>query len=178
MTVRIGRHAATMAIAAAAMVATAASGFAETPLERGTYLMNSIVACGNCHTPKGPNGKAIEGKELSGGDPIDSPVFHAIPSNITPDKETGIGNWTDDQIINAIRNGKRPDGTIIGPPMPIEFYRGMSDSDVKALVAYLRTVKPVSNKSEKSTYEIPLPPSYGPTVTHVADVATTNHVAY
>jgi mono/diheme cytochrome c family protein len=178
MVIRVGRQVAALSVAAAAMMAMAATSFAETPLERGTYLMNSIVACGNCHTPKGPNGKAIEGKELSGGDPIDSPVFHAVPANITPDKATGIGNWTDDQIINAIRNGKRADGTIIGPPMPIAFYRDMSDTDVKAIVAYLRSVKPVSNKTEKSTYKIPLPPSYGPPVTHVADVPRTNHVAY
>ena len=122
------------AIASLLVLAAQASIAAETSLQRGTYLMNSIVACGNCHTPKGPNGKAIEGKELSGGDPIDAPVFHAVPSNITPDKATGIGNWTDDQIINAIRNGKRPDGTTIGPPMPIAFYRDMSDDDVQAIV--------------------------------------------
>ena len=142
---------ATLSVATAAMIATAAASFAETPLERGTYLMNSIVACGNCHTPKGPNGQAIADKELSGGDPIDSSVFHAVPANITPDKDTGIGNWTDDQIINAIRNGKRPDGTIIGPPMPIAFYRDMSDTDVKSIVAYLRSIKPISNETEKST---------------------------
>jgi mono/diheme cytochrome c family protein len=178
MVIRVGRQVAALSVAAAAMMAMAATSFAETPLERGTYLMNSIVACGNCHTPKGPNGKAIEGKELSGGDPIDSPVFHAVPANITPDKATGIGNWTDDQIINAIRNGKRPDGTIIGPPMPIAFYRDMSDTDVKAIVDYLRSIKPISNKMEKSTYKIPLPPGYGPPVTHVADVPRTNAVAY
>jgi mono/diheme cytochrome c family protein len=160
------------------MVAGASASSAETPLERGTYLMNSIVACGNCHTPKGPDGRALVDKELSGGDPIDSPVFHAIPANITPDKETGIGNWTDEQIVNAIRNGKRPDGTIIGPPMPIAFYRDMSDSDAKAIVAYLRSIRPISNKSAKSTYKIPLPAAYGPPVTHVADVPRTNHVAY
>jgi hypothetical protein len=49
--------------------------------------MNRIVACGNCHTPEGPNGKAIESKELAGGDPIDAPVFHAVPSNISPDNK-------------------------------------------------------------------------------------------
>jgi mono/diheme cytochrome c family protein len=175
---RIARCVTALSVAVTIMIATAANGFAETPLERGTYLMSSIVACGNCHTPKGPNGKAIEGKELAGGDPIDAPVFHAVPPNITPDKETGIGNWTDDQIINAIRNGKRPDGTTIGPPMPIAFYRDMSDTDVKAIVAYLRSVKPISNKLEKSTYKIPLPAAYGPPVTHVADVPRTNAVAY
>jgi mono/diheme cytochrome c family protein len=175
---RAARYIAAAYVAVAAMVAGASASSAETPLERGTYLMNSIVACGNCHTPKGPDGRALAGKELSGGDPIDSPVFHAIPANITPDKETGIGNWTDEQIVNAIRNGKRPDGTIIGPPMPIAFYRDMSDSDAKAIVAYLRSIRPISNKSAKSTYKIPLPAAYGPPVTHVADVPRTNHVAY
>jgi mono/diheme cytochrome c family protein len=151
---------------------------AETPLERGKYLMSSIVACGNCHTPKGPDGKAIAAKELSGGNPIDAPVFHAMPGNLTPDNETGIGKWTDAQIIDAIRMGKRPGGTIIGPPMPIAFYRDMSDTDAAAIVAYLRSVKPIHNKVEKSTYKIPLPPAYGPPVTHVADVPRADHLAY
>jgi mono/diheme cytochrome c family protein len=164
--------------AALAIILLPALAAAQTPLERGKYLMSSIVACGNCHTPKGPSGKALADKELSGGTEIDAPIFAAIVPNITPDKETGIGNWTDDQIINAIRNGKRPDGTTIGPPMPIAFYRGMSDTDVKAIVAYLRSVKPIKNKVDKSTYKIPLPPNYGPAVTHVADVPRTDKIAY
>ena len=150
----------------------------ETPLERGKYLMDSIVACGNCHTPKGPSGRALADQELAGGEAFDAPIFHAIAPNITPDKDTGIGKWTDDQIINAIRNGRRPDGTIIGPPMPIAFYRGMADSDVRAIVAYLHTVKPINNKVEKSTYKIPLPPAYGPVVTTVADVPRSDKLAY
>jgi mono/diheme cytochrome c family protein len=150
----------------------------ETPVERGSYLVHSIVACGNCHTPKDSDGKAIDDRELAGGSAINTPVFRAVGPNITPDTETGIGNWSDDQIINAIRNGKRPDGTIIGPPMPIAYYRNMSDSDVRAIVAYLRTVKPIKNKSEKSTYKIPLPAQYGPTVTSVPDVPRTDKVAY
>ena len=168
----------TLLFAAISLVGTMPGFAAETPLERGSYLVRTIVACGNCHTPKDANGKAIANQELAGGNPIDSPVFHAMPANITPDKETGIGNWTDDQIVNAIRNGQRPDGSIIGPPMAIAFYRDMSDTDVKAIVAYLRSVKPVSNKIEKSTYKIPLPPNYGPPVVHVADVPRENHVAY
>ena len=118
---------------------------AETPLERGTYLMRGIVGCGNCHTPKGPDGHALQDQELAGGVVFKTPGFDAVASNITPDPATGIGNWTDDQIVDAIRNGKRPDGTTIGPPMPIEFYRDMSDTDVRALVAYLRTVKPIAH---------------------------------
>jgi mono/diheme cytochrome c family protein len=162
----------------AMVVICAAAAQAETPLERGTYLMHSIVACGNCHTPKGPDFKPLADQELAGGFAIEAPVFHAVAANITPDKETGIGNWTDDQIVDAIRNGKRPDGTIIGPPMPIAFYRDMSDDDVRAIVAYLRSVKPVRNKVEKSSYKIPLPPSYGPTVTEVAGPLAEDRLAY
>lgn len=168
----------TALLAAAALFAVASSASAETPLERGTYLMQSIVACGNCHTPKGPTGD-IPGMELAGMSPFeDNPAFTVHSPNLTPDKETGIGNWTDEQIIVSIREGKRPDGSIIGPPMPIGLYRGMSDTDVKAIVAYLRSVKPIKNKIPKSVYRIPLPPTYGPPVGNVPDVPKSNKVAY
>tara|TARA_R110002110_G_scaffold85816_2_gene223500 strand:+ start:88360 stop:89211 length:852 start_codon:yes stop_codon:yes gene_type:complete len=150
---------------------------AETLLERGTYLMESIVACGNCHTPQGPNGP-IAGKDLAGGLVFEEPGFVAVSSNITPNRETGIGNWTDAQIIASIREGKRPDGSTIGPPMPIEMYRGLSDWDVQAIVAYLRAVKPVHNVVAKSKYEFPLPPAYGPPVGSVPSVSTDDPVAY
>lgn len=151
---------------------------AETPVERGAYLVRGIVGCGNCHTPKGPDGRALPDQELAGGYVFKEPVFEAVAANITPDPEAGIGKWTDQQIIDAIRNGKRPDGTIIGPPMPIEFYRNISDADVRAIVAYLRSVKPNSQKLPKSTYNIPLPPSYGPPVTRVPDVPRSSKIAY
>ena len=151
---------------------------AETLLERGTYLMQSIVACGNCHTPKGPNGD-IPGMELAGMAPFEkTPAFDANAPNITQDKETGIGNWTDAQIIASIREGKRPDGSIIGPPMPIGLYRGLSDWDVQAIVAYLRTVKPIKNEIPKSVYRIPLPPAYGPPVGSVPSISPDDRVAY
>ena len=151
---------------------------AETPLERGTYLVRGIVACGNCHTPKGPDGVALEDQELAGGTIFQAPAFEAVAANITPDPETGIGKWTDQQIIDAIRNGKRPDGSTIGPPMPIGFYRNMSDTDVRAIVAYLRSVKPISHRLAKSKFDMKLPDAYGPSVTHVADVPPTNRIAY
>jgi len=156
-------------VAAGCVALVAFAARAESPLERGTYLMHSIVACGNCHTPKGPNGE-LPGMELAGGFKVTDEAFVAVVPNITPDPETGIGKWTDAQIITAIREGKRPDGSIIGPPMPIGMYKNMSDSDVKAIVAYLRQVKPVKNAVGKSEYKIPLPPSYGPPVTSVAEV--------
>ena len=161
----------------AILAATMAAARAETPLERGTYLMQSIVACGNCHTPKGPQGE-LPGMELAGNFKIEDDAFTAVVPNITPDPQTGIGKWTDAQIVAAIREGKRPDGSIIGPPMPIALYRGMADDDVAAIVAYLRSVKPVVNKAEKSQYRIPLPPSYGPPVTQVAAVSRADKVAY
>ena len=152
----------------------------ETPLERGRYLMNGIAACGNCHTPQGPGGP-VAGMELAGGLVIEEPPFTAIGSNITPDPDTGIGRWSDDEIVRAIREGIRPDGSLIGPPMPIALYRDMSDSDARAIVAYLRQVKPVANKVAKSIYRIPLPPAYGPPVGSVPAVAadgSARHGAY
>lgn len=151
---------------------------AETLLERGTYLMQSVVACGNCHTPKGPNGE-IPGMELAGMSPFEkTPAFDANAPNITQDRETGIGSWTDKQIIASIREGKRPDGSIIGPPMPIRLYRSLSDWDVQAIVTYLRTVKPVKNEIPNSVYRIPLPTAYGPQVKSVPSVSPDDKIAY
>ena len=163
---------------AAAVLFHAQPGLSETPLERGTYLVTAVAGCANCHTPLSETGRPIPGMRFAGGRVFDTPVFRAVSANITEDKETGIGNWTDAQIINAIRNGKRPDGTTIGPPMPAPFFRYMSDTDVQAIVAYLRTVKPVHNAVAKSTYKIPLPIAYGPVVMHVPDVPPGDKVAY
>ena len=157
------------AAAAALLSFIAFTASAETPLERGTYLMNSIVACGNCHTPMGPEGP-IADQELAGQLLQDIEPFTAYAPNITPDEETGIGKWTDAEIITAIREGKRPDGSVIGPPMPIGLYRDMSDTDVEAIVTYLRQIPPIHNELPESTYRIPLPDSYGPPVDSVADV--------
>jgi mono/diheme cytochrome c family protein len=151
---------------------------AETPLERGRYLMKSIVACGNCHTPQGPNGP-VPGREMAGGQQIDDEAFTVRVPNITPDRETGIGAWTDEQIIVAIREGKRPDGSMIRPPMPIALYRGMSDDDARAIVAYLRSVPAISNKvPADATYRVPLPPSWGPPVGQVSAPPKSDKVAY
>ncbi|HEY0836706.1 MAG TPA: c-type cytochrome [Azospirillum sp.] len=162
---------------AASLLSAVPAANAETPLERGRYLMNGIVACGNCHTPQTMEGP-VPGKELAGGTPFEDAAFTAYAPNITPDPETGIGRWTDAQIIAAIREGKRPDGSLIGPPMPVQFYRDMADSDVKALVAYLRSVPPVKNAVPKSVYRMPLPASWGPLVGSVPDVPRADRVAY
>ncbi len=152
---------------------------AETLLERGRYLVEGPAACGNCHTPKGPDGMPIPGRNLAGNQVVEnSPAFKAVGANLTPDTETGIGTWSDAQIIRAIREGLLPDGSLIGPPMPIGLYRHMSDADVTAIVAYLRTVPAVSNKAEKSVWHIPLPPNYGPPVAHVSAPDPSDKVAY
>ena len=133
-------------IAALGLVAAGQAMADDAVLERGRYLANSIAACGNCHTPQGPEGP-IAGMEYAGGMVIDmAGLFTANVPNITPDAETGIGGWTDEQIAKAIREGMRPDGSLIGPPMPFGMYRNISDSDIKALVAYVRSVSPVKNK--------------------------------
>jgi len=127
-------------------------------LARGKYLMNGPVACGNCHTQHGSDLKPIASKNLAGGWKIPSPVFVAYPRNITPDKDTGIGSWTDAQITRAMRECVNKEGKTLGPPMPCDFYSKMADDDVKAIVAYLRTVKPVHNEVPESQYKIPLKP--------------------
>jgi cytochrome c553 len=155
----------------------------ETLLERGRYLVETVAFCGVCHNTPDANGKIIPEMELAGGRVIklddmrsvlpDLPLgdIRAVVPNITPDPETGIGRWTDTQIATAIREGRRPDGSIIGPPMPIALYRGISDNDLTAIVTYLRTVPPKHNAvTQHSTYPIPIEP-YGPRIDHVADPA-------
>jgi mono/diheme cytochrome c family protein len=114
----------------------------DTLLERGTYLMQSIVACGNCHTPK-DKGQPITGMELAGGFVIEEKPFTAINPNITPDKETGIGSWTDEEIKRAITQGVRKSGEPMLPPMAYAWYRHITPEDLDALVAYLRSLAPL-----------------------------------
>lgn len=146
-------------------------------VERGRYLVEGVMACGNCHGARGPQGQPL-GRSLSGGMFFDEGPIQAYASNITPDARTGIGEWTDAQLARAIREGIRPDGTLVGPPMPIEFYRLMSDSDLADVVAYLRAQPPVSNEVPKSRYAMPLPPSYGPPVGKVDKPSPSDKVRY
>ncbi len=157
------------------VVATASA--AQSAMERGAYLVESIVACGNCHTeqtPQGPN----PAKRLAGTFLIEEPAFTAYAPNITPDRDTGIGHYSKADLVRAIREGKRPDGRIIGPPMPIGLYRGLSDRDVDAIATYILAQPAVSNAVPRSTYNIPLPQSYGPPVGEVPDVDPANTVDY
>jgi mono/diheme cytochrome c family protein len=146
-------------------------------LTHGRYLVETIAGCGNCHTPHLPDGSLDPNMAFAGAFVIEEPVFKAYARNITPDMETGIGSWTADQIVNAIRNGQRPDGSFMGPPMSFGWYKRMSDTDAYAIAAYLKTVKPIRNEVPLSTYQIPLN-GYGPMVTSVPDVPKTDIVKY
>lgn len=156
-------------------VVCAMPGLAETPEERGEYLVTGPMGCGNCHSPMGPDG-FLAGQELSGRLFDQSEAYTIYAPNITP--AGAVARWSDADLARTIREGIRPDGSLVGPPMPFAMYRGLSDTDLAAIVAYLRTVPAVESDVPKSTYHIPLPPAWGPPVDHVADVPRGVSVAY
>jgi mono/diheme cytochrome c family protein len=140
-----------------AVVAMVTSGaMAQSAVERGSYLVNTIMTCGNCHSPKGPPA-AVAGKDFSGGLRFDEPPFDVTAPNITPDKETGIGNWTDAQIKTLLLTGKNEHGIQAAEVMPTAFYPILTPGDLNGIVAYLRTLKPVKNKVPDPIYKIALP---------------------
>jgi mono/diheme cytochrome c family protein len=130
-------------------------------IKRGDYLVNGILTCGNCHSPKGPTGD-IAGKQFSGGLSWDEPPFKVTAPNITQDKDTGIGKWSDADIKHLLRTGKRPNGVAIAAVMPVGFYGIITERDMNAIVAYLRTLKPISNKVPDPIYKFPAPPQVLP----------------
>ena len=114
-------------------------------IARGEFLFKKSLNCWGCHSPDN-QGNAPP----SGGVKFDltdlSPalgVYYA--RNITPDSGTGIGSWTDGEIVRAIREGIRKDGRVLFPIMPVDPLYGLSDTDVLALVSYMRTIPPVKN---------------------------------
>lgn len=144
-------------------------------VERGEYLVRGPAGCGNCHTPLGPEGP-VAGQELAGRLVEDNPAFTAIAPNLTPAGR--IAAWSDADLARAIREGLRPDGTLIGPPMPFAMYRGLGDDDLTSIVMFLRTLDPVVSDLPASTYRIPLPAAYGPAVQGVTPPPTGVTAAY
>jgi mono/diheme cytochrome c family protein len=147
------------------LLAQLASAFeaamAQSAVERGDYLVNTIMACGNCHTPRDDKGKPIADRAFSGSLTITTPAFIATASNITPDVETGLGSWSDAEIKRALVEGIRPDhGHLAGVPlaavMPANFYRALLPEDLDAVIAYLHTVKPVRNQVTEPQYKAPV----------------------
>jgi len=134
------------------LLAMVAPAWAQAPsaadLARGKYIYGATGGCG-CHTaPKQPINAG--GRKYEGG-------FGTVYStNITPDPKTGIGSWTDEQIITAIRLGRRPNGERLVPIHPYPVFNGMAEGDLKALTAYLRTIPPVSRANQPKKITVPL----------------------
>jgi mono/diheme cytochrome c family protein len=127
-----------------------AQGTPASPAEiaRGRYMFGATGGCG-CHTvPKGPVN--------AGGRRYDGPFGTVYSSNITPDPQTGIGTWTDEQIIAAIRLGRRPNGERLLPVHPFPVFNGMAEEDLRGIVAFLRTTKPVSRAKQPKRIAVPL----------------------
>jgi mono/diheme cytochrome c family protein len=111
---------------------------------RGKYLVR-LAGCTDCHTPGHFLGKPDMSRFLAGSDVgFEVPgVGTVVGRNLTPDKETGIGGWTLEQITTAIRTGVRPDGRALSPIMPWAAYAGMRQADVEAIAVFLKTLPPV-----------------------------------
>jgi mono/diheme cytochrome c family protein len=140
----------------AALLATAVAAQAQTPAERGGYLVNTIMTCNNCHTPMGPNGPQFD-KALSGGLRFNEPPFDVTASNITPDPETGIGKWSEADIKKSLQEGVRPNGAHLAEVMPTGFYKILTPGDLVGIVAYLRSLPPIKNKVPDPVYKMQIP---------------------
>ena len=118
-------------------------------VQRGRYLADA-ADCGSCHTLPGSN------HPYAGGRAIETPFGVLGAPNITPDDETGIGSWTDDEFDAAVRTGRSRDGARLYPAMPFPYYSRMSRQDVKDIRAYLSTVEPVRNSVQVNRLPFPL----------------------
>jgi len=140
-------------VGALAVLALAPAARAQGPatadlVARGKYVFGAAAGCG-CHTEAG---KPLN----SGGRRYDGPFGSVYSTNITPDRQTGIGGWTDEQIVTAIRAGRRPNGERLIPVHPYPVFNGMAEEDLRALVAYLRSVPPVNRPNQPKRMTVPL----------------------
>ncbi|MGH6973774.1 MAG: c-type cytochrome [Stellaceae bacterium] len=144
------RHAKWISLACgllAAIGATTAQAADSSQVARGKYLV-TLGGCNDCHTAGNFFGKPDMAHQLGGSD-----VGFAIPdlgvfvgSNLTPDKETGLGKWTTQQVVTVLTTGKRPDGRMLAPVMPWRAFAHLKHSDALAIAAYLKSLPPVSHK--------------------------------
>jgi mono/diheme cytochrome c family protein len=116
-------------------------------IARGKYVFALAGGCG-CHTQK-------DGPVNGGGRPLKTPYGTFYGTNITPDATYGIGRWTDKQMIDSIRLGIRPDGSVVSPVMPYPAFNGMSDEDVADLVVYLRSLPSVPRPNPPHQLSVP-----------------------
>ncbi len=129
-------------------------------LARGAYVVERVAACGACHTTCASERIAdpeLPDRLLAGGNVIEtvSPKMRVWVPNITSDPETGVGKWTDDQLARAIRDGVDDEGELLSPIMPFDAFRHMSDEDVRAVVAYLRSVPKVHQERKPVEKQVP-----------------------
>ena len=119
---------------------------AMTPLQRGEYLSN-IMGCNDCHTPGGLYGSPDVERRLSGSEVgWQGPWGVSYGSNLTPDPETGLGNWTNVEIERALRSGVRKDGSPVLPPMPWPNLANLTADDMSSLIAYLKSIPPIKHQ--------------------------------
>ena len=123
------------------------AGAEDAQVTHGKYLVQ-LAGCTDCHTPGHLLGKPDMSRFLGGSDVgfevPDLGIF--VGPNLTPDNDTGLGNWTREEIATAIQTGVRPDGRILAPTMPWRAYAGLTQSDAAAIVDYLRSLPPVNHK--------------------------------
>jgi mono/diheme cytochrome c family protein len=143
---------------------------AEDKLARGRRITYTS-GCMDCHTP-GTFYNAPDTTRLLSGSELGwtGPWGTTYPRNLTPDSTTGIGSWTEEQIVIAVREGRRPDGSPILPPMPWPVYSHMTDEDAYALAAYLKSIPPVVHqvpavdkpgaKPSRPSFVLPAPPEW------------------
>jgi mono/diheme cytochrome c family protein len=131
-------------------------------IERGRYLAQHVLACVTCHSPideERPGDFIVEGKLLSGREfPVVPEMLPGklVAPNLTPDRDTGLGAWTDGEIARAIREGVSRDGRPLFPMMNYGQYRLLTDEDTLAVVAYLRSVPPIRNELPRSSIDFPV----------------------
>jgi mono/diheme cytochrome c family protein len=132
-----------------AVTPSAASLADDSQVARGEYLVR-FGGCNDCHTPGYFLGKPDTSRFLAGSDVgFDLPGMGTfVGPNLTPDKETGLGNWSRNQIITALQTGGRPDGRILAPIMPWRAFAGLTRTDAGAIADYLKTLPPVSHKAQ------------------------------
>jgi hypothetical protein len=125
------------------------------PVKRGEYLVNAL-ACPVCHSPVDQDKRMLPGMRMAGGMRMYlAPWGTYTTGNLTSDKETGLGNWSDDEIKRTITKGILRDGTRLLPfPMDWSAFSTMKASDLDAIVAYLRTIPPVRNRVSKPSRDL------------------------
>ena len=154
--IRILRRAAV----AAALLAAAPAAAQQGPNARGEYL-SRIMDCGGCHTPGALAGqpdmtRSLAGSAIGFGIPQIG-VFY--PPNLTSDRETGLGGWSEAEIVRAVREGVRPDGRVLAPVMPWQAYSALTDADARALARYLRSLPPVRHEVPRMVGANETPPA-------------------